>query len=130
MEILFNILNVIKYLIYALLIIAFLIFIFLNVTPAFGASPDKNTKEIIVNSENFVEGKFRNIKTKYTNFRTSEKKSTLKEWFFPPKDKNPLSPLPTIKFNGEDLTEGNFVWLGHSTVLMKAEVVKELIASK
>ena len=121
MEILFNILNVIKYLIYALLIIAFVIFIFLNVSPVFGASPDKNTKEIIVNSENFFEGKFRNIKTTYTNFRTLERKSTLKEWFFPPKDKNPLSPLPTIKFNGEDLTEGNFVWLGHSTVLMKAE---------
>ena len=121
MEILFTVLNVIKYLIYILVIFAILIFIFLNVSPVFGASPDKNSKEIIENSENFIEGKFRNIKTTYTNFRTSEKKATLRDWFSPPKDKNPLNPLPTIKFIGKDLAEGKFVWLGHSTVLMKTE---------
>ena len=121
MEILFTVLNVIKYLIYILVIFAILIFIFLNVSPVFGASPDKNSKKIIENSENFIEGKFRNIKTTYTNFRTSEKKATLRDWFSPPKDKNPLNPLPTIKFIGKDLAEGKFVWLGHSTVLMKTE---------
>ena len=121
MEILFTVLNVIKYLIYILVIFAILIFIFLNVSPVFGASPDKNSKKIIENSENFIEGKFRNIKTTYTNFRTSEKKATLMDWFSPPKDKNPLNPLPTIKFIGKDLAEGKFVWLGHSTVLMKTE---------
>ena len=121
MEILFTILNVIKYLIYVLIVIAILIFIFLKINPAFGSSPDKNTKEIIVNSENFFEGKFRNIKTTYTNYRTSEKKATLKEWFSPPKEKNPLNPLPTKKFKGQDLTEGKFVWFGHSTLLMRTE---------
>ena len=121
MEILFTVLNVIKYLIYILVIFTILIFIFLNVSPVFGASPDKNSKKIIENSENFIEGKFRNIKTTYTNFRTSEKKATLRDWFSPPKDKNPLNPLPTIKFIGKDLAEGKFVWLGHSTVLMKTE---------
>jgi L-ascorbate metabolism protein UlaG (beta-lactamase superfamily) len=121
MEILFTVLNVIKYLIYILVIFAILIFIFLNVSPVFGASPDKNSKKIIENSENFIEGKFRNIKTTYTNFRTLEKKATLMDWFSPPKDKNPLNPLPTIKFIGKDLAEGKFVWLGHSTVLMKTE---------
>ena len=121
MEILFTVLNVIKYLIYILVIFTILIFIFLNVSPVFGASPDKNSKKIIENSENFIEGKFRNIKPTYTNFRTSEKKATLRDWFSPPKDKNPLNPLPTIKFIGKDLAEGKFVWLGHSTVLMKTE---------
>ena len=121
MEILFTVLNVIKYLIYILVIFTILIFIFLNVSPVFGASPDKNSKKIIENSENFIEGKFRNIKTTYTNFRTLEKKATLRDWFSPPKDKNPLNPLPTIKFIGKDLAEGKFVWLGHSTVLMKTE---------
>jgi L-ascorbate metabolism protein UlaG (beta-lactamase superfamily) len=121
MEILFTVLNVIKYLIYILVIFAILIFIFLNVSPVFGASPDKNSKKNIENSENFIEGKFRNIKTTYTNFRTLEKKATLMDWFSPPKDKNPLNPLPTIKFIGKDLAEGKFVWLGHSTVLMKTE---------
>ena len=121
MEILSTVLNVIKYLIYILVIFAILIFIFLNFSPVFGASPDKNSKKIIENSENFIEGKFRNIKTTYTNFRTLEKKATLMDWFSPPKDKNPLNPLPTIKFIGKDLAEGKFVWLGHSTVLMKTE---------
>jgi hypothetical protein len=78
LEILFTILNLIKYLIYVLIIFAILIFIFLKINPAFGSSPDKNTKDIMVNSENFFEGKFRNIKTTYTNYRTSEKKATLK----------------------------------------------------
>ena len=65
MEILFTVLNVIKYLIYILVIFTILIFIFLNVSPVFGASPDKNSKKIIKNSENFIEGKFRNIKTHF-----------------------------------------------------------------
>ena len=121
LEILFTILNIIKYLIYGLVIFAILIFIFLNLSPVFGGSPDKETKKIIENSENFVEGKFRNKITTYTNFRSSENKATLKDWFSPPKDKNPLKPLPTKKFHSEDLIEGKFSWLGHSTILMKTE---------
>ena len=39
-------------------------------------------------------------------------------WISPPKDKNPIAPLPTIQFHGNTLTEGKFVWLGHSTLLM------------
>tara|TARA_B110000263_G_scaffold197498_1_gene176185 strand:+ start:295 stop:465 length:171 start_codon:yes stop_codon:yes gene_type:complete len=50
----------------------------------------KIVKKIIENSENFIDGKFQNIKTTYTNFRSSEKKATLKDFFSPPKDKNPL----------------------------------------
>ena len=119
MEILFTILNVIKYLIYLLIILAILIFIFLKVSPVFGDSPDKESQKIIENSVNFIEGKFRNKKTNYTNFRSSEKKATLRDWFSPPKDKNPLKPLPNMKFNSKDLTEGKFSWLGHSTIVMK-----------
>ena len=29
-------------------------------------------------------------------------KATFKDWFSPPKDKNPLKPLPTIKFNNKE----------------------------
>jgi L-ascorbate metabolism protein UlaG (beta-lactamase superfamily) len=121
LEIIFTILNIIKYLVYILLALAIVVYIFLTVTPVFGGTPDKDTQKTIEDSQNFVEGKFRNIKTNYINFRASEKKATFKDWFSPPKDKNPLKPLPTIKFNGRDLTEGKFVWLGHSTVLMKTE---------
>ncbi len=78
MEIFFAIVNVIKYLIYILLLLIVLIFIYLNVAPVFGGSPDKETQKTIENSEYFVEGKFRNIKTNYTNFRSTEKKPPLK----------------------------------------------------
>ena len=90
MEIIFTILNIIKYLIYIVIILTILIFIFLNISPVFGGSPDKDSQKIIENSENFIDGKFQNIKTTYTNFRSSEKKATLKDFFSPPKDKNPL----------------------------------------
>lgn len=121
LEILFTILNIIKYLIYILIAIAIVIFIFLKVSPAFGGTPDKEAQKTIEDSQNFIEGKFQNIKTNYTNFRSSEKKATFKDWFSPPKDKNPIKPLPTIKFKGKDLIEGKFVWLGHSTLLMNTE---------
>ena len=39
-------------------------------------------------------------------------------WISPPRDKNPTASLPTIQFHGNTLTEGKFVWLGHSTLLM------------
>ena len=80
MEIIFTILNVIKYLIYILLALAIVVFIFLTVSPAFGGTPDKETQKTIEDSQNFVEGKFQNIKTNYTNFRSSEKKATFNDW--------------------------------------------------
>ena len=39
----------------------------------------------------------------------------------PSKDKNPITPLPTIQFQRNTLTEGKFVWLGHSTLLMNID---------
>ena len=104
MEILFTIIKVIKFLIYILITFSIVIFIFLKVSPVFGGTPDKEAQKNIEDSQNFVEGKFHNIKTNYTNFRSSEKKAAFKDWFSPPKDKNPLKPLPTIKFNSKDLT--------------------------
>ena len=105
LEFFFTILNIIKYLIYILIAIAIVIFIFLKVSPAFGGTPDKDALKTIENSQNFFEGKFQNIKTNYSNFRSSEKKATFKDWFSPPKDKNPLKPIPTIKFKGKDFKD-------------------------
>jgi len=123
--IIFNILTTIKYLFYILIIFSFLIFIFLNFSPVFGASPDKNSKIIIENSKNFIAGKFLNLKSDYKNTSSfsdsSVKNTTLMSLLSPPKDKNPIAPLPTIQFQGDTLTEGKFVWLGHSTLLMNIE---------
>ena len=125
MPIIFYILTGIKYLFCILIILSFLIFIFLNFSPVFGASPDKNSKIIIENSKNFIAGKFLNLKSDYKNTSSfsdsSVKNTTLMSLLSPPKDKNPIVPLPTIQFQGDTLTEGKFVWLGHSTLLMNIE---------
>ncbi len=116
-----KILNIAKYLIYLLFIFAIFIIIFLNLSPVFGGSPDKDSIKLIQGSKNFIDGKFVNLKTTYTNSRTSEKRASLMDWFSPPKDKNPLEPLPTIQFQRDTLIEGKFVWLGHSTLLMNTD---------
>ena len=125
MPIIFYILTGIKYLFCILIILSFLIFIFLNFSPVFGASPDKNSKIIIENSKNFIAGKFLNLKSDYKNTSSfsdsSVKNTTLMSLLSPPKDKNPMAPLPTIQFQGNTLTEDKFVWLGHSTLLMNIE---------
>jgi L-ascorbate metabolism protein UlaG (beta-lactamase superfamily) len=114
--------SVIKYPICILFILALLIFIFLSFSPVFGARPDENSKIIIEKSKNFVAGKFLNLQSDYTNTASlsdsSGKGSTLMSWISPAEDKNPIAPLPTIQFHGNTLTEGKFVWLVHSTLLM------------
>ena len=119
MEIIFTILNIIKYLIYIVIILTILIFIFLNISPVFGGSHDKDSNKLIQSSRNFVDGKFVNLQTTYINLRTSEKSASLMDWISPPNDKNPLGPLPTKKFQNTDLTPGKFAWLGHSTLFDK-----------
>ena len=121
MEFFHSIPNAVKYPICILFILTFSIFIFLSFSPVFGASPDKNSRVIIDNSKNFVTGKFLNLKSNYTNKSSLSpfpKGSTLISWISPPRDKNPIVSLPTIQFHGNTLTEGKFVWLGHSTLLM------------
>ena len=121
MEIIFTILNIIKYIIYIVIIFAIVVFLFLNFSPVFGGSSDEDSNKLIQSSKNFIDGKFVNLKTTYTNSRTSEKSTSLMNWISPPKDKNPLGPLPTIQFQRDTLTEGKFVWLGHSTLLMNTD---------
>ena len=51
---------------FALLILffAFVVFLFLNFNPAFGAKANKTTNPKILNSPNFVDGKFVNLSKK------------------------------------------------------------------
>jgi L-ascorbate metabolism protein UlaG (beta-lactamase superfamily) len=121
MEIIFTILNIIKYLIYIVIILAIVVFLFLNFSAVFGGSPDKDSNKLIKSSKNFIDGKFVNLQTTYINLRTSEKSASLMDWISPSKDKNPLGPLPTKKFQNTDLTPGKFAWLGHSTLLMNTD---------
>ena len=122
LEIFYNIPGLVKYLIYALFIFIFLIYSFLNFSPVFGASPNARSKSAIEDSENFVNGRFQNIESDYDNSssfsNSSENGSTIMSFLSPPEGKNPLTAIPTLKFQGDSLTAGKFVWLGHSTLLM------------
>ena len=122
LEIFYNIPGLVKYLIYALFIFIFLIYSFLNLSPVFGASPNARSKSAIEDSENFVNGRFQNIESDYDNSssfsNSSENGSTIMSFLSPPEGKNPLTAIPTLKFQGDSLTAGKFVWLGHSTLLM------------
>ena len=115
-------LNILKYLIIILALISLAIIIFIKTSSQFGASPGKDSKQLIQNSKNFVSGKFMNLDpvtvSTDAKLHPSEKSATLMDWISPAKDKNPLKSLPTIKLQSNNLTDGKFVWLGHSTLLM------------
>ena len=53
--------KVIKYLLIILALLTLAVFVFVNTSPQFGASPDKNSKKIIEKSKNFVNDKFVNL---------------------------------------------------------------------
>ena len=98
------------------------VFIFLNSFYQFGSPPNKEKLLSFKNSNNFDEGKFYNHyelpRVSLDKNNPEENESNLKNWFFPPKNKNPSSPLPSISFDKKELTLSKFSWLGHSTTLM------------
>lgn len=118
-------LKFIKFLILFVIILIFSVYFFLNYYYQFGGSPDKYSQEIITNSKNFNEDGFVNIydipKFKLDKNQKKQIDPSLKDWFFPPEDKNPSNPLPSIQFKKDLLTESKFSWLGHSTVLINTD---------
>ena len=75
-------------------------YLFLNYYYQFGKIPDKYSQEVIDNSKNFSSGSFINIYD-IPKFSPDKKQKdhidpSLKDWFFPPKDKNPSNALPSI----------------------------------
>ena len=114
--------KVTKYLLIILALLVFAIFVFVSISPQFGNSPDKNSKNVIGKSKNFVGNEFVNlisvtINTKSAN-SPNEKSPSLMDWISPAKGKNPSKLLPSIKFQSDNLIAGTFVWLGHSTILI------------
>lgn len=122
------------------------IMLFLQFAPTFGGKPDTESWERIKNSPNFDGSRFTNLvdthastvnigmitdelthrddyHEQFPNADVNKGKGILKGFIFPPKDKNPnqlvTKPLQFNDPNGNVLKNGNFVWLGHSTVLFK-----------
>jgi L-ascorbate metabolism protein UlaG (beta-lactamase superfamily) len=123
MEILHNLLVALKYLLYAAVVLSLLVGLFLNYAPAFGGKPDEDSIQRMTHSKNFRAGKFSNLVSTQVSTSSGRGKISIFDWIFPPDGKNPAKPLPSESFDRESFTEGKFVWLGHSTLLMKTSGV-------
>ncbi len=99
--------------------------LFINFSPDFGDAPSGESLEKIRASKNYDGEKFINlVKTEVQTPDPQNDQSMagfIYQNLFPAKDKNPSKPLPSLVLKGDELKDGNFAWLGHSTILMKTE---------
>lgn len=115
--------KVIKY--FGCTVILFIVLgvLFVLYAPVFGGRPSLESLQRIETSQNFVEGRFVNQIATSVMTRSPNSESSILDWIFQEDDKNPTKPLPSIRFDSDQLTEGKFAWLGHSTLLMKTNDV-------
>ena len=97
--------------------------LFVNFAPAFGDSPSGESLTRIQASPNYDGEKFVNqVETRVDTRDPQSSQSlfaSLLRFFSPAPGKTPTVPLPSVRFQPAALTEGSFVWMGHSTVLMR-----------
>ena len=115
--------KVIKYFGCTVILVIVLSVLFVLYAPVFGGRPSLESLQRIETSQNFVEGKFVNQIATSVMTRSPNSESSVLDWIFQEDDKNPTKPLPSIRFDSDQLTEGKFAWLGHSTLLMKTNDV-------
>lgn len=107
----------VKWLLITLIILVVAIAAFLTFAPTFGGSPSGASLDRIKASPNAKDLRFFNLVDTTLDTRAPDKPMDISTYLFPPQGKNPETPLPSKKLNSTDLTAGQFVWLGHSTVL-------------
>lgn len=102
-------------------LLALSVILFVNYAPTFGASPRGESLERIESSEHYQDGRFKNKIETVLDTSTPEQPRSLGAFFSPAADKNPTAPLPTKSLQAKTLSPGQFIWLGHSTVLFNAD---------
>lgn len=113
-----------KYITFVVLTIAACIWLFLEAAPVFGGEPDSSSLTRMAKSTHYRDGRFENLIPTKVSTRNPNSENFLSAWLFPPNDKNPSHALPSHQFEPHRLTNGKFVWFGHSTVVIKtADVV-------
>ncbi|UOO80932.1 MBL fold metallo-hydrolase [Uruburuella testudinis] len=117
-------LTVLKWLLAAALLLVAAVVAFVYLHPTFGGKPDAASMAKIQASPQFDGEKFNNAEP--TGIDTSAGGSpSLLDWLSsvlnPPEGKQPGEPLPSVKLDAAQLQNGDFVWLGHSTVLLKTD---------
>jgi len=115
--------RVLKYFGYTVILCVVVSVLFVLYAPVFGGSQSPESLERIKHSRNFVEDKFVNQLATSVSTRSPSTKTSIIDWVFQQDDKNPTEPLPSRFLHPDIFTEGKFVWLGHSTLLMKINSV-------
>ncbi len=124
MKKLFLFLKILLLLIVGLVLVVVL---YVNLHPIFGDAPNFDSVIKIKKSSHFDGEHFQNlVKTQASTIRVKGNKSNkwklFKNLLFPPKGKNP-EQIITEKINATSLKNGEFIWLGHSTVLFKTDSI-------
>ena len=123
MKLFWPLFSLLKYLVFVVLICVVAGYLFHQFSPVFGGIPDNDSGKRISQSNNFVDGIFVNLEPTQVSTPTANSKNVLLDWIIPPKGKNPNKPLPSARLDKSSLVEGSFVWLGHSTIVMKTSNV-------
>ncbi|PID63161.1 MAG: hypothetical protein CR974_02255 [Gammaproteobacteria bacterium] len=114
-----------KILLGLLLSLALLVVLYVNLHPTFGGSPNADSMAKIKQSPYFDGEHFQNlVKTEASTIRVegdkADKWRLLQNFISPPKGKNP-ELVHTQKLKAKAIKNGEFIWLGHSTVLFKTD---------
>jgi L-ascorbate metabolism protein UlaG (beta-lactamase superfamily) len=97
--------------------------LFVHFAPVFGAASTGKSLSAITHSKNFNGKVFVNLIPTAVSTSDSENKTSMWDFFFPAKNKNPHVPLPSKELT-KTLANDSFMWLGHSTLLAKtADIV-------
>lgn len=100
---------------------------FVFLAPTFGAKPTSDSLARMERSTHYRDGKFFNNEETRVDTRQPGESLGISNFLFPAKDKNPSTPLPSVRFDNSNFSSGDFVWLGHSTLLFRSEQTNVLI---
>ena len=100
------------------------VFAFIKFAPVFGGVPDAKSQKLIEASPNFNGEVFINLEPTIDMVKNNPQASMLNfaiQALFPPKGKLPKQPLPNLKFDAKALKNGEFIWLGHVSLIYKPD---------
>ncbi len=101
--------------------LAILVTAFLYLSPQFGAKPTGKSLARINASPHQLNGLFQNLVDTLVDTREPGSSMELTQYLFPPENKNPSHPIPSIRFNQTTFFDNEFVWFGHSTLLFRTD---------
>lgn len=116
-----TLINFLKVLVILLVLIATAVTTFVLFAPVIGGSPDEASTALIERSPNYTGNRFVNTVPTVVSTPNDDEPMDLWGMISPPEGKNPAQPLPMKEFDSTKFANGDMVWFGHSTVLLKTD---------